>query len=160
MDMREVKASSRSEIVMDPMSCASMSAVVIFEVSVSPDSSSVAFRKLAMLPDRFVKLLAMLATLSLRMIDVAEALVSISLRARLDIPGYGKTSLVQTSDSKASIRIRSARVGARIGIRLDVSKDWDLLIEVDVIKGASLEELVFLIMTWHSPDIEPIVVAR
>lgn len=113
--------------------------------------------KLTTLLDRFVKLLAILATLSLRIIELADARTRCSLRARVVIPGNGMISEVQTSASRCSILILSTREGARTGIRFVVRSDWDLLIELGAVD--SLHALVFLMITWKRPVIDPTVVA-
>ena len=148
-DNLEVEASSKSNKCLVSGDIGSKWLVVCLELSVSPvDSSSAALRRLAMLPERFVKLLAILATLSFRMMELADALVRISLRTRPDIPGYGSISRVQTSARIASKRTRSVRAGARMGTRLVVRSDCDLLMDADDIGcEASLAEFVFLIMT-------------
>lgn len=74
--------------------------------------------RLVKLAERLVKLLVMLTTLSFRIMDDAEALTSCSLRDRAVIPGKGRMSRVQTSDSRASSRARSSRDGARTGSRV------------------------------------------
>lgn len=95
----------------------------------------------------------MLATLSLRMTDEADARTRCSLRDRAVIPGKGRTSLVHTSESSASSRARSAREGARTGIRLLVVRRdcerliWEPWLEADDDEDVSLAA-VFLSMTW------------
>lgn len=110
-----------------------------------------------MLPLLLVKLLVILATLSLRIIELADLLTICSLRARPIIPGYGKTSRVQTSARRLSIRIRSARGGAKTCMRLVPRSDWDLLIEAD--EDVSLNAFVLLMITWQRPG-PSVVVAR
>jgi hypothetical protein len=101
-----------------------------------------------MLPDRLVKLLAMLATLSFLIIELADARTRCSLRVRPFIPGKGRMSRLQTSESSPSSRIRSARDGARTGMRFVVSRDCDRFIEaLDVVWSIFLQAFVFLIMT-------------
>lgn len=103
----------------------------------------------------------MLTTLSLRITDDAEARTSCSLLDRVVIPGNGKTSLVQTSERRASSRARSAREGASTGIRLFVKSDCDLLIwDPRLDADASFATLVFFRTTWQSGDLDPTVVAR
>ena len=92
--------------------------------------------------------------------ELADARTRCSLRARPVMPGNGRTSRVQTSERIVSSRIRSAREGARTGMRFVVRRDCDLLIAVvDAEVGMSLKAFVFLIITWQSPDIGPTVVA-
>ena len=67
-----------------------------------------------------MKLLVMLTTLNFRIMDDADARTSCSLLDRVVIPGKGSTSLVQTSDRRASSRALSPREGASTGIRLFV----------------------------------------
>ena len=127
-------------------------------------SSSPAFIlcKLVVLAERFEKLPAMLATLSFLITEDAEARTMCSLLDRTVMPGKGKTSRVQTSESIASSLARSPRDGASTGIRsLVASKDCDRLIEAAVVNvELSLTTLVFLRMTWHKGDFGPTVVAR
>ncbi len=73
------------------------------------------------------------------------------------MPGKGSTSRVQTSARRVSSRILSAREGASTGMRFVVRSDWDLFIEAR--DADSLKALVFLMMTWQSPDSGPTVVA-
>jgi hypothetical protein len=121
----------------------------VFDVSTSNGaSSSAALCRLAILLERLVKLLAMLATLSFLIIELADARTRCSFRARPLIPGKGRTSRLQTSESRASSRILSARGGAKTGMRLDARRDCDRLIEaLDVLWSIFLQAFVFLIMT-------------
>ena len=82
-----------------------------------PDPSSLFLVMLARLAERLVKELVMLVTLSLRIIDCADVRIICSLRARVVIPGKGRTSRVHTSESKASSLALSPRDGASTGIR-------------------------------------------
>lgn len=104
----------------------------------------------------------MLATLSLRIMELADAFTRYSLLDRAVIPGNGRMSRVQTSESSASSRALSPREGARIGIRLlVVSRDMERLMgEPDAETGASRTTLVFLRITWHKGVLGPTVVAR
>jgi hypothetical protein len=107
--------------------------------------------RFAKLAERRLKLPVMLTALSLRIIDDADARTRCSLLDRAVIPGKGRTSRVQTSESRASSRARSARAGASTGTRLlVVSNDCDRLIGVLLLEivGPSLAALVFLRMTW------------
>lgn len=112
---------------------------------------------LATLTERLLKLLVILATLSLRIIECAEVRTKYSLRARLVIPGKGRISFVQTSARIFSSLIRSARAGARTGIRFVVSRDCDLLMAV--YDDPSLQAFVFFMITWQRL-VGPTVVAR
>jgi hypothetical protein len=67
------------------------------------------------LGDRREKLLAILAMLSFRMTELAEARIWFSI-LRLLIPGNGNMSFVHTSSRAVSIRILSARLGAKVGM--------------------------------------------
>ena len=110
--------------------------------------------------------------LSLRIMFVAEALTRYSLLLRAVIPGKGRMSRVQTSESMASRRARSPRGGARMGMRLLVGvarRDMERLIELEVEElweeegeegVASRTTEVFLIITWHKGVLGPTVVAR
>lgn len=107
--------------------------------------------RLARLAERRLKLPVMLTALSLRIMDDADDRTRCSLLDRAVIPGKGRISRVQTSESRASRRARSARAGARTGTRLlVVSSDCDRLIWVllPAVVGPSLAALVFLRMTW------------
>jgi hypothetical protein len=117
--------------------------------------------RLARLPERLVKLLAILATLSFLIIELAEALTRCSPLARPLIPGNGKISRLQMSETKLSSLALSTRDGASTGIRLVDKSDCDLLIGIDdEACEFSFRALVFLMITWHSDDLGPTVVAR
>lgn len=105
--------------------------------------------KLEVLMERFANGLVRLATLSFRIIVDAELRTRCSLLDRDVIPGYGSVLRLQTSANSISRRARSARGGARIGIReFVVRSDCERLIDggrfVDVV---SLAALVFLRIT-------------
>jgi hypothetical protein len=160
-DNRDFDMSSASCSVVMSLELCSPRAGAVFCASIPVDeSSSVALCRLAMLLDRFVKLLAKLATLNFLIMELADARTRCSLRARPVIPGNGRMSRVQTSARRVSSRTRSARDGARTGMRFVVRRDCDLLIEAhDAEWGILLREFVFLMITWQSPDFGPTVVA-
>lgn len=124
------------------------------------EPSSLFLVMLAKLAERLVKLLVMLVTLSLRIIDCAELRIICSLRARVVIPGKGRTSRDHTSESRASSLALSPRDGASTGIRpLVARRDCDRLMVVLDEDVASFSTLVFLTTTWQSGVFGPTVVA-
>lgn len=62
--------------------------------------------------------------LNLRITEFAEARIGFS-GLRTPIPGYGMISRVHTSESAVSIRIRSARLGAKVGMLAADMWDWE-----------------------------------
>ena len=117
---------------------------------------------LVTLGDLLVNVLAMLVTLNFRIMDDAEERTACSLLARAVMPGKGRTSRVQTSDTRASSRARSPGEGARTGTRPVVaSNDCERLIEVDgVLIVGSFSMVVFFKMICDNGDFGPTVVAR
>lgn len=115
------------------------------------------------LPDLRANVLVMLATLSFLITVEAEARTRCSLRARVVMPGKGRTSRLQTSTSSVSNRARSLRAGASTDIRACVARtDWERLTvnAAEALLAVSRTTLVFFSTTWHSGDFGPTVVAR
>lgn len=98
------------------------------------------------------KVVAVLAMLNLRMTEVADVRIRCPPRWPV-MPGYGRRSLVHTSDIFCSIRCLSPRLGARIGIRWVDMNDLERLRDPDIFiafSPLSLREYVFLTMIWHA----------
>jgi hypothetical protein len=102
----------------------------------------------------------MLTALNFFITDEAEERTRCSLRDLAVIPGSGSTSRLQTSDNRASILDRSARSGARTGMRWLAANDCDRMIDDEPGCGASLMTQVFLRITCEILDLGPMVVAR
>lgn len=132
------------------------------EVLSSPsDSSLPPLGMLARLAERFVNVLVMLVTLSLRITECADVRMRCSFRARTVIPGKGRDSRVQTSESNASSRALSPRDGASTGTRpLVASRDCDRLMVAVAGDKTSFSMLVFRRIRLHNGDLGLTVVAR
>lgn len=105
----------------------------------------------------------MLATLSFLITVDAEARTRCSLRARVVMPGKGRTSRLQTSASSASRRARWLRAGDSTEIRACVARrDCERLMvkAAEALQVGSRTMLVFFSTTWHRGDFGPTVVAR
>lgn len=115
---------------------------------------------LARLAERLVNWLVMLVTLSLRIIECADVRMRCSFRALTVIPGNGRISRVQTSDSSASSRALSPRDGASTGTRpLVASRDCERLITALTGACTSFSRLVLRTTTLHKGDFGLTVVA-
>lgn len=141
-----------------------MSAVVL-KLEPAASSGLVVLDMLATLPDLLEKVLAMLATLSLRIMEDAPLRTRCSPRPRTVMPGKGKTSRVQTSESSPSSLARSDLDGVSRDTRFGgPSSDSDLcgpcFDDPDDGPPVSFSRLVFLSTTWQSEDLGPTVVAR
>lgn len=139
--------------------------MVVLKLEPTAPSGLLVLDMLATLPDLLEKVLAMLATLSLRIMDDAPLRTRCSPRPRTVMPGKGKTSRVQTSESSPSSLARSDLDGVSRDTRFGgPSSDSDLcgpcFDDPDEGPAVSFSKLVFLSTTWQSDDLGPTVVAR
>jgi hypothetical protein len=76
------------------------------------------------------------------------------------MPGYGRTSRVQRSPIAASNLMRSALLGARVGIWLDDRCDCDRITGTELSSPPNFCACVFLMITWCKLIFGPNVAAR
>lgn len=105
---------------------------------------------------------AILVTLSFLITVEADALTDLSLERRVEIPGKGRISRLQTSVSSASNRARSILQGDRNDSRVLVDKSECERLMFSAVASPTLlcmTSLVFFNITWYKAGLGQLVVA-